>query len=290
METSSRIFQTVIVGVDFSRYSRLVVRQAERLAREFKAKLVLVHAAFEPLQIAGPDGYPIPLVFPVKIQELAHSVRSFYHLHKGSHVIVQKGYPAEVLARVADKLNRPLVVIGSSARYSLSRFFIGSHAEEIALTSKYPVWVHRGIKVVQPHHILVPIDLSVTARKLAAVFKRWSQEMQLSFSYLLVRPEAPIVSDYPAYRITYEKMTKGVREALARFQTEQPKLKVTTVTGDPAQKICDRGRRFDLIALTPRARKGKRSFFSFGRVTAKVIRQSEVPILVMRPVAAMAAA
>ncbi len=80
MENSSRIFQTVVVGVDFSRYSRLVVRQAERLAREFDCKLILVHATFQPMQISGPDGFAIPLAVPVKASLLGHSIRSFYRL------------------------------------------------------------------------------------------------------------------------------------------------------------------------------------------------------------------
>ncbi len=198
-------------------------------------------------------------------------------------MVVQKGYPSEVLKRIADKAHRPLIVIGSGSRQLISRFLLGSHAEKIALTSEYPVWVHRGLKVVRPRHILVPIDLSVKARHLAAVFKRWSQEMKLTFNYLFVRPEAPAVHDYPAYRVTYEKMMKRVREALAKFQIDEPKLKVTTVSGDPAEKICARGKLFDLIALTAYRRHGV--FASFSRVTAKVIRRSEVPILVMKPAA-----
>lgn len=141
------LFHHVLVGVDFSQSSRALVRQADQLAQQFGAKLVLVHAAFEPLQVAGPEGLPVGMPQPVDIQALTETVRDFYQCGpvQDVDVVVKIGVPADVIRQYAESIEKPLLIIGASERGALSRMFLGSQAEDIATTfirdSEIPILV-----------------------------------------------------------------------------------------------------------------------------------------------------
>lgn len=277
-QASTSVFETVIVGVDFSRASRLIVRQAMRLARDFRAELIVVHAAAEPIQVTGPEGLPVPVTRGLHLIELSSSLRRFYRLPENVREIVRRGSPARLLSRIASTVPRPLIVVGTSSRSTVSRFFLGSQAEELAVHSLYPVWVHRGDRVVSLRHLLVPTDLSETSQSLADVIDEWSEDQGLSVSYLFVRPELPMGLSISWSKEHDEKLLGGLLQAMARFR-ERPR-KLLTDAGDPVERICRRARRYDVVVMSPHNRSGL--FQSFGQVTTQVIRHSEVPVLVVK--------
>jgi nucleotide-binding universal stress UspA family protein len=54
---------------------------------------------------------------------------------------IKEGQPAEKILETIDEENVDLVVIGSSGKHALDRFFIGSVAEKVVRSSKSPVMV-----------------------------------------------------------------------------------------------------------------------------------------------------
>lgn len=141
------LFSNVIVGVDFSESSKALMQQARRMAQQFGARLSLLHAATEPLPIAGPEGLPVPLPQPVDTKGLAESLRDFYGVRdlQDVDVVVQIGYPSDVIRAYAESVRKPLIVIGASDRGVFSRLIRGSHAEEITTSfirdSEIPILV-----------------------------------------------------------------------------------------------------------------------------------------------------
>lgn len=279
-DSTKNLFQTIIVGVDFSRYSKIVFKQAIQLAEQFNAKLVLAYADYNEWQVASPE---IPYVPQVSLKDLTAEVERFYHIRPSPKlsVEVRRGLPETVVLGIAKQYPQPLIIVGSQGKNAISRYLLGSHAEAIALKSKYPVWVHRGNKIVPFKKVLIPTDFSKSSNKQIDQIKDWKNKIPLSLRFLYVKPEALPILNYPAYMQVTKEIKNTMKNSLNQFRRRNRGLPVLTLSGmDPSEKISSVGRKYDVIAMNPHNRSGL--FHRFGRVTSKVIRLSNNPILVMR--------
>ncbi len=274
------LFKNIVVGVDFSEYSKIVVKQALQLAKQMNAKLVMVHATVDPTWESASAGVYIP---PVSLREVQKSLQRFYHVEPSETVTfqVKRGYASEVVIGVADQMQNSLIVVGSQGRGAISNFILGSHAEEIALRSKKPVWVHRGQKIVPFKKVLVPIDLSNSSKKLMTQMKKWSVQMKMSMSYIYVRPEInPILNSFD-YKQMKSKIQNAINRSVELFRKNQKNTLLTVIkANDPSEKISQIGKKYDVITMNPHTRSGLLN--KFGRITSRVIRLSENPILVIK--------
>lgn len=276
---STSLFQNVIVGVDFSKYSKLVVKQARQLAKKFDANLIVVHAqsTYNPSSMTL-ESY-VPFIEPSLIK---NDISKFYNLKSSSKVSfeVKNGIPSDVVVSLARKKTKPLVVVGSQGHDAVSRFILGSQAEAIALKAKCPVWVHRGHRIVTLKKVLVPTDLSKNSFRLLNKMKTWSNDLGFSTKYMFVRPSLLPTLNYPEYRDFSERLQKAVTKSLNQIQKKNPNLTITTVLGEPAERISKLGNKYDVIAMNPHSRSGLLN--KFGRVTSKVIRLTNHPVLVVK--------
>jgi nucleotide-binding universal stress UspA family protein len=140
-------FKTIIVGVDFSPYSKLAVKQAKYLATQWHAKIILVHSIHEIFDYANP--HLMFAMFPSmpSIETYVERIRRFYHF-RGD---IQVGYnpPAQMILKIAKKQDAPLILVGYRGHRPIVEFFIGSTAQELIRKSKFPVWIQRGDKVTR---------------------------------------------------------------------------------------------------------------------------------------------
>jgi nucleotide-binding universal stress UspA family protein len=282
MTNQKRTFQHIVVGVDFSEYSQLVVKQARKLAKEFNAKLSLVYARGSWLIVSNAKAYGIPKEAQFETPQMEQSVRKFYRLKEEADisVIVQQGAPLDVISEVADDLANPLVVIGSHGTGAIGRFLLGSNAEQIALTSAFPVWVHRGSEVVSPKRALVPMDLSAKNKQALDALKAWFQESKISLESIFVRPTLPLGWEMGAYQQIFS-LEKKTDQLIRRFQKAYPEISLKVVSGDPVQKINSVAGKYDFITMAPHNKYGANKLF--GKVTTKIIRTAQKPILVLKP-------
>lgn len=278
-KSSSKLFKTLIVGVDFSPYSKIVVRQAEKLAHQFKASIVLVHAALVTWDATG-SGINVP---QMDLDEIKMSLKKFYNLNESSKatIEVRRGGPVEVILSIAKKYESPLIIVGSQGNGAISRFILGSHAETIALKSPYPVWVHRGQKIVPLKKVLVPTDLSSYSKNLIAQIKNWSKVSPLSTKYIFVKPQITPLLNYRHYRQMNHEFSLKLEKSIDQFKKAEGSMKIDTFSAaDPSVKISKLGKKYDVIAMTPHEKSGV--LRKFGPVTAKVIRLAETPVLVVK--------
>jgi nucleotide-binding universal stress UspA family protein len=277
-------FKTILVGVDFSEYSKLVVKQAQKLAEQFDSKLVIVHAASMISYAMTPDIYIPVEITKQDLKRLQTSLEKFYRLKSsdGIQFIVREGLPTEVLSIAARKAKLPLIVVGSQGKGAISRFILGSQAEKIALEAPCPVWVHRGDKIVPMHRVLVPTDLSSKARNLMNLFESWSENLGLEPKYVFVRPEIlPLMDDASFSTLKSADARAEAERALQKFRLKGPDVPTETVAGgSPSARISDIGKKYDVIAMNPHSH--PEGFHSFGQVTSKVIRSAKNPVLVVR--------
>jgi nucleotide-binding universal stress UspA family protein len=130
-------FEAIVVGVDFSDYSKVVVKQAQKLALLWKAKLVVVHAFNEPVDYA-PNLY-VSLRKSLGPQYYKDRIKKFYGLKtKSFESIVDFSSPAKLIQSTAKKNKNSLIVVGYQGHSRLTEFLFGSTAQSLALSSKFP--------------------------------------------------------------------------------------------------------------------------------------------------------
>jgi nucleotide-binding universal stress UspA family protein len=130
---------TILHPTDFSEHSELAFRLACALARDYDARLVLLHVAAPPMVVyAGgpvpPDPWPSLEEARAKLHEL--------ETHAG-HVRVEsqamEGDPVDMILRAAEETHSDLIVLGTHGRTALARLLLGSVAESVLRTAPCPV-------------------------------------------------------------------------------------------------------------------------------------------------------
>ena len=272
----------VVVGVDFSKSSRMVLKQAEALAKKMKANLVIVYVAEDPVNMAAPTLYTSPFQYvPPTPKEMITEVKKFYRITESEKVsiVIRRGAAAKNILQVAKALPNPLIVVGSVGHGAFSRFILGSQAEELALNSPYPVWIHRGSKIKELSSLLVPVDFSSSTQGVVDVLKGAATDLKLKLNYLYIQSETYPFLDYETYLSFQKKMKIEFLKFKKQFEKINPSVKIKVKSGDAAEEIVMVGKNYDAIVMRPHNHPGL--FKKFGKVTAKVIRLADVPILII---------
>jgi nucleotide-binding universal stress UspA family protein len=131
--------KTILHATDFSKPSEYALRFACALARDYKARLLLLHVV-EPPVYYGELGMTVPL--PANFHEnlrirLSHLVPA----ESGVPVdtLLVEGNAARQIRRIAEEEHCSLVVLGTHGRTGLSRVLLGSVAEDVVRHSRVPV-------------------------------------------------------------------------------------------------------------------------------------------------------
>lgn len=132
--------KNILYATDFSHSAEAALPYAIELAKQFGAKVHGVHVRFPATYpMLGPEGYPYVLEAAREIAksealELHHKLRSVPH-----EVTVCEGKVWPLLQEIVSKQNTDLIVIGTSGRTGVKRFFLGSVAEDIFRSASCPV-------------------------------------------------------------------------------------------------------------------------------------------------------
>ena len=269
-------FKTIVVGVDFSDYSKLVVEQAHVLADRWKARVILVHAANERLKIFR--SVYLSNRKPPSTSSLKERVRSFYNLKKKPLKIVI-GYenPARLIRSVAKEVSQPLVMAGYTGHSEITEMIFGSTAHNLIHDFNGPVWIHRGKKVIEPNRVLVPHDLSRQAHRAINLCENLKLIRPLKYDVFFVRQRPIPVLDYSLYVNIEREMVKDTQSKITNLLAEYPRLEFHSTAGDVTEKIVEKTKDFDLILLT---HKKQRSFLSVSE-TSLLMSSSQVPLLII---------
>lgn len=131
--------KSILHPTDFSRPSEYALRFACALARDYKARLLLLHVV-EPPVYYGELGMTVPL--PADFHEsLEKRLSELAPADCGIPVetLLVEGNAAREIRRVAEEQHCSLVVLGTHGRTGLSRALLGSVAEDVVRHSRVPV-------------------------------------------------------------------------------------------------------------------------------------------------------
>lgn len=268
-------FKTIIVGVDFSSYSKIVVNQAKLLGKLWKARLVLVHAIHDPVEYS-PSLY---MSFPNLISEKSYEerIKKLYGADSRMvKVLARRGTPAALLIETAGKFPKPLIVAGHKGQSKMADFFFGSTAQILALKSGIPVWIHRGTKVVHPKRILIPHDLSDEANHSIDIVKQLELASPLNYEVFFVKEKAFPVLDYKTYLELDQRIVRESQKKIGNILKAYPHLPFVTAKGEVTEKIVKRTGKFDLLIMTHH---NPQKLFSKSE-TADLLRKIKTPMLV----------
>lgn len=262
--------KNLIVGVDFSDYSKIVAVEAHEMSKKMKIPVTFVFVC--PIDWAAHE-YRKELV-----EEFTVKMKVMYNLGDADRTIVKFGKTDEEILAVAKKLNDPMIMIGNRGFSAIERMFLGSTAEKIAQNSPFPVWIHRGTKTVLPKKILVPSDLSSRSDQTVNGVELLTKPFNGKYELYHVWEEPTPLLDYSTWMLVYEQLKKDEEAKLKAFKTKYPMVKTSKTGGDVVNNIQEHSKKFDVIAISPSHTKN--SFPFFGSVNAKLVRDGEKPILV----------
>ena len=130
---------TIVHSTDFSCASAQAFGVAAALARDHRARLVLLHVAEEPALIDGTGLVPFdPGMYR---SELWDKLRQLAVRTHGVEVEAQlaEGNPVAAVLRVAEEIHGDLIVMATHGWTGLRRLLMGSVAEQIVRRAECPV-------------------------------------------------------------------------------------------------------------------------------------------------------
>jgi len=140
--------ESVVVPVDFSESSQKAVRYGVEIARERKAKLVVLHVIdqriLDSIQQMSAKGYKGDFVEAVKNmihnrdEDLHAFVAEGLRIGLDVEFVIRKGRPREK--------NTDLVIVGVKGRSALEVVFLGSVARDVVNHAPCPVLVVRPVE------------------------------------------------------------------------------------------------------------------------------------------------
>ncbi|HUR61329.1 MAG TPA: universal stress protein [Candidatus Thermoplasmatota archaeon] len=142
---------TIVLGVDFSPASRRACDTAIRMAKEWGADVLLVHA-LKPLGAPGLDlmhpqydaerneSTDVTASEATVAEEWLHRVRR----EVAAELVSRPGRPADVLIEEAQRVKARAIVVGSHGHTGVSHAVLGSVAEGVLARSWIPVLVVPG--------------------------------------------------------------------------------------------------------------------------------------------------
>lgn len=267
--------ETLVVGIDFSDYSKLVVREAKQLAKESKLPLIFIHS--------NEDGqlykyYAKPDLFHM-VDILESKARDIYNLDPSDQIVIRFGRPDKEILAFAKKLENPMIIVGHKSGHTIAKFFLGSVAENLAAASPYPLWIHRGTKVQMPRKILIPSDLSERTKNTVEDIKCLKKTFHSQFEIYHVLPHPTPILNYKLWSVLNKVALKDDNLKIQAFKRKFPNFKTVRARGPVIDTINQRSKSFDLIAITPHSRKYAHN--AFEGISSKIVRSGETPVLIL---------
>ena len=300
MPTEPPPIRTVFCANDFSETAALALRQAEALAWQHGAKLVIGHMV-EPLPA---DPYPLPMAAPSQEAEIRQAasdrLATIADALSGEafpvETMLEVGVPGRGLVDMAQRAGADVLVIGTRGLSGLKHLLLGSTAEYVVRRAECPVLtIHPEDRasIADAKVVLVPTDFSDDAAAAVDTF------LDLFRASSLPDVELVFADSVPPY---LESMT---HERLARYHQTDERLeeleermvplvdalvargfRVTTrvLDGQPVEAISAHAaaREADLIVMCTHGRSAIVNAL-LGRTAQRVVQVAPCPVLTICP-------
>ena len=133
--------KTILHPTDFSAPSEYAFQVSCSLARDYGAKLVVLHVDMPPVTIGEVISYMEPEEYKEKLWAEFHRLEASEPAIRDLRVETKlvEGNPAKEILKAARDIKPELIVMGTHGRTGLGRLLMGSVAEEVVRRSPFPV-------------------------------------------------------------------------------------------------------------------------------------------------------
>lgn len=140
-----KAFDNILIAIDFSENSTYAFDCALMLARQFNAKLTVMHVINEPIDLRG---FYVPHISFEQLEKeievgAADMMEKFCREKMGDYgnyaTSIVTGIPCEEIISMARKIDASLIVVGTHGRTGLDHIIFGSTAERVVRNSPCPV-------------------------------------------------------------------------------------------------------------------------------------------------------
>jgi nucleotide-binding universal stress UspA family protein len=302
------MFHSILVPLDGSRFGEHALPFALSIARRTRATVQLADVHVPVLHVTGISILDSGADEQVKEQEAAYLDETLHRWTAAApdvpmSTVFLEGLPADALRQQIEDGKADLIVMTTHGRGPLSRFWLGSVADNLVRTCPVPSLVIRpldyppSVEVAAPfRRILIALDGSPLAEQALELGLALGGFMESQFTLLhVVRPVVSMedarnwpgqvqVDDHLTRQLTDE--ARCYLEAIAESLRKEGRSVQTQVALQlqPAVAILEEAkeRSADLIVLTTHGRSGLKRLL-LGSVADKVLRGSTIPVLLNRP-------
>ncbi len=136
----------IVAATDFSDLSKLGVRYALEMARDFSAEVIVYHT----IEVGGDwvDGSPIGVPYRDLLEESRRTLDKFLADNFADCIdlvevraVAELGVPAKNITAVAEREGADLIVMSTHGRTGLDHMILGSVAEKVVARAPCPVLV-----------------------------------------------------------------------------------------------------------------------------------------------------
>ena len=142
-------FDTILFATDFSENSDHAFDYAYTLARNFNARLIVIHVINEPVDLRG---FYVPHISFEKLEKeiedgaekmMEKFCRSRMLDFSNYETFIVAGVPYEEILKKAGEEKTSLIVLGTQGRSGIDHFLFGSTAERVVRKAACPVMTVR---------------------------------------------------------------------------------------------------------------------------------------------------
>lgn len=142
--SSAPKIERVLVPVDFSDHSRLIVTYARELAAVYGAQLYVLHVV-EDYTMAQVYGFePVAVDAPEVLERVRANLQRLVDEAPGADVAIEyhvvAGNPVNEITRFADEIEAGLIVTATHGHTGIKRFLLGSVTERVVRSASCPVF------------------------------------------------------------------------------------------------------------------------------------------------------
>jgi nucleotide-binding universal stress UspA family protein len=265
----------ILVPLDGSTTAEAVLSHLRRIIDRHESQLILLQAESQAPTVGEEDAEKY-------LRRIAFRLTN--DGYPTSHIL-RRGTAAEAILEVAGEEQVTLIAMTTHGRTGAARWVMGSVAEKVLQASPKPVLVTRSFPSTQSRgklealplrNVLVPLDGSRFSLAVLEPVLDLVRSVDAHVRLLHVEEPTPYDGRWDLPDETLKAADQLLREACIPATIEQRK-------GDAGEEILKAAAETesDLIAMTTHGRSGP-SRWVYGSVTAKVLRSSPIPLLVVR--------
>jgi len=280
---------SILCPTDFSPFSEMALQYAIAIARQYQARLHLIHADtfLPPWQFTAHDVG----MFVQQIEEARQATRRSLarYVEERTHGIEAEAHliedtPTQAILNAAERYKADLIVMGTHGRGGLNRLLLGSVTEKVVRQARVPVIVVReplqeAVTAQEPgipHKILCPVNFTQTAYEALQLATSMAAQFDARLTVLVAEEDKQKKPSTP------EEIRKRLCAGVSEETLSRCHLEMTVRQGNAAEEIIRHAQeeKTDLIIIG-----GQRTTFFegivMGSTTVRVMRHAPCPVLIV---------